>query len=104
MSILVVGSVAFDVLKTPTKEADRVLGGAATYFALSASFFTQVNVVAVVGDDFTEDDRTIFEGRPVDLSGLETARGTTFRWGGAYSEDLTQRTTLFTDLGVFEKF
>ncbi len=104
MSILVVGSVAFDVLKTPTKEADRVLGGAATYFALSASFFTQVNVVAVVGDDFTEDDRTIFEGRPVDLSGLETARGTTFRWGGEYSQDLTQRTTLFTDLGVFEKF
>jgi sugar/nucleoside kinase (ribokinase family) len=104
MSILVVGSVAFDVLKTPTKEADRVLGGAATYFALSASFFTQVNVVAVVGDDFTEADRAIFEGRSVDLSGLETAAGTTFRWGGEYSRDLTQRTTLFTDLGVFESF
>jgi sugar/nucleoside kinase (ribokinase family) len=104
MSILVVGSVAFDVLKTPTKEAERVLGGAATYFALSASFFTQVNVVAVVGDDFTGEDRTIFEGRSVDLSGLETAPGTTFRWGGEYSQDLTQRTTLFTDLGVFESF
>jgi sugar/nucleoside kinase (ribokinase family) len=104
MSILVVGSVAFDVLKTPTKQADRVLGGAATYFALSASFFTQVNVVAVVGDDFTEDDRRIFEGRSVDISGLETSPGKTFRWGGEYSQDLTQRTTLFTDLGVFESF
>jgi sugar/nucleoside kinase (ribokinase family) len=104
MSILVVGSVAFDVLKTPTKEADRVLGGAATYFALSASFFTQVNVVAVVGDDFTEDDRKIFEGRSVDISGLETSPGKTFRWGGEYSRDLAQRTTLFTDLGVFESF
>ncbi len=104
MSILVVGSVAFDVLKTPTKQADRVLGGAATYFALSASFFTPVNVVAVVGDDFTEEDRRVFEGRSVDLSGLETARGKTFRWGGEYSQDLTQRTTLFTDLGVFESF
>ncbi len=104
MSILVVGSVAFDVLKTPTKEADRVLGGAATYFALSASFFTPVNVVAVVGDDFTQADRAIFNGRSVDLSGLETARGKTFRWGGEYSRDLSERTTLFTDLGVFEKF
>ncbi len=104
MSILVVGSVAFDVLKTPSKQADRVLGGAATYFALSASFFTPVNVVAVVGDDFTEDDRRVFDGRSVDLSGLETARGRTFRWGGEYSDDLTKRTTLFTELGVFESF
>jgi sugar/nucleoside kinase (ribokinase family) len=104
MSILVVGSVAFDVLKTPTKEGDRVLGGAATYFALSASFFTPVNVVAVVGDDFTHEDRKVFDGRSVDLSGLETARGKTFRWGGEYSNDLTRRTTLFTDLGVFESF
>jgi sugar/nucleoside kinase (ribokinase family) len=104
MSILVVGSVAFDVLKTPTKHGERVLGGAATYFALSASFFTPVNVVAVVGDDFREEDRRIFDGRPVDLSGLETARGKTFRWGGEYSRDLTERRTLFTDLGVFESF
>jgi sugar/nucleoside kinase (ribokinase family) len=104
MSILVVGSVAFDVLKTPSKDADRVLGGAATYFALSASFFTPVNVVAVVGEDFTPEDRRAFEGRSVDLSGLETAPGKTFRWGGQYSSDLTTRTTLFTELGVFETF
>jgi sugar/nucleoside kinase (ribokinase family) len=81
-----------------------VLGGAATYFALSASFFTQVNVVAVVGDDFTEQDRSVFRGRSIDLSGLETGKGKTFRWGGEYSRDLTQRTTLFTELGVFERF
>ncbi|MGH9320283.1 MAG: PfkB family carbohydrate kinase [Vicinamibacteria bacterium] len=104
MAILVVGSVAFDDLKTPTRNADGVIGGAATYFALSASFFTEVNVVAVVGDDFTERERKIFEGRPVDISGLETAPGKTFRWGGEYSADLTSRTTLFTDLGVFERF
>jgi sugar/nucleoside kinase (ribokinase family) len=104
MSILVVGSVAFDDLKTPTKQADRVLGGAATYFALSASFFTDVNVVAVVGEDFTDKERGVFDDRPVDLSGLETMKGKTFRWGGEYSADLTERTTLFTDLGVFESF
>jgi sugar/nucleoside kinase (ribokinase family) len=104
LSILVVGSVAFDVLRTPTRQGDRVLGGAATYFALSASFFTQVNVVAVVGDDFTDQDRSLFRGRSIDLSGLETAKGKTFRWGGEYSRDLTQRTTLFTELGVFERF
>jgi sugar/nucleoside kinase (ribokinase family) len=104
MSILVVGSVAFDDLQTPSKSASGVLGGAATYFALSASFFTPVNVVAVVGDDFTEKDRRAFDGKPVDLSGLETAKGKTFRWGGEYSDDLTRRTTLFTELGVFEKF
>jgi sugar/nucleoside kinase (ribokinase family) len=104
MSILVVGSVAFDELKTPTKQGERVLGGAATYFALSASFFTPVNVVAVVGEDFTEEDRRVFDGRPVDLSGLETRRGRTFRWGGEYSRDLAERKTLFTDLGVFESF
>jgi sugar/nucleoside kinase (ribokinase family) len=104
LSILVVGSVAFDVLRTPTKQGERVLGGAATYFALSASFFTQVNVVAVVGDDFTEQDRSVFRGRSIDLSGLETGKGKTFRWGGEYSRDLTQRTTLFTELGVFERF
>jgi sugar/nucleoside kinase (ribokinase family) len=104
MSILVVGSVAFDDLKTPTKSQDSVLGGAATYFALAASHFTDVNVVAVVGEDFRPEDRAVFEGRSVDLSGLETAKGKTFRWGGEYSKDLTQRTTLFTELGVFETF
>lgn len=104
MSIVVVGSVAFDELKTPTKQGDNVLGGAATYFALAASHFTDVNVVAVVGDDFTDAERKVFDGRSIDLAGLETKKGKTFRWGGEYSQDLTERTTLFTDLGVFEAF
>ena len=104
MSILVVGSVAFDTLKTPTVEAERVIGGAATHFALAASFFSDVNLVAVVGEDFMDEDRRIFDGRPVDLAGLQTAEGKTFRWGGEYSEDLTERTTLFTELNVFENF
>lgn len=104
MSILVVGSVAFDDLKTPSEEAQDVVGGAATYFALSASHFTDVNVVAVVGNDFGAEQKKIFEERPIDLAGLETANGKTFRWGGEYSSDLTERTTLFTELGVFEKF
>ena len=104
MSILVVGSVAFDDLKTPSEDATDVVGGAATYFALSASHFTDVNIVAVVGDDFGEEQRKVFEGRSVDLAGLEHADGKTFRWGGEYSADLTERTTLFTELGVFESF
>ena len=104
MSVLVVGSVAFDDLKTPSEDATDVVGGAATYFALSASHFTDVNIVAVVGDDFGEEQRKVFEGRSVDLAGLERAEGKTFHWGGEYSADLTERTTLFTELGVFESF
>lgn len=104
MSILVVGSVAFDDLNLPTGNAEKVLGGAATYFSLAASYFTSVNVVAVVGDDFGERERSVFKGRNIDLTGLETAKGTTFRWGGEYSSDLRDRKTLFTELGVFEQF
>jgi len=104
MSILVVGSVAFDTIKTPFGEAKDILGGSTSYFALAASHFTQVNVVAVVGEDFTDRERAAFEGRSIDLAGLEVAPGRTFRWGGEYSFDLNERTTLFTELNVFEKF
>ena len=104
MSILAVGSVAFDTLKTPFGEVDKILGGSASHFALAASFFTQVNVVAVVGEDFTDKERDVFKGRSIDLSGLQTAPGKTFRWGGEYSYDLNERTTLFTELNVFENF
>ena len=104
MSILAVGSVAFDTVKTPFGEVEKILGGAASHFALAASFFTQVNIVAVVGDDFTDKERDVFKGRPIDLSGLQTAAGKTFRWGGEYSYDLNERTTLFTELNVFENF
>lgn len=104
MSLLVVGSVAFDAIQTPFHEAKRVLGGAALYFALAASFFTKVNVVGVVGDDFTDKDADIFRRRRIDTQGLEHAPGKTFFWAGKYSADFTDRTTLVTDLNVFATF
>ena len=94
MSLLVVGSVAFDCLETPFGKVDRTLGGAATYFALAASHFTPVRVVAIVGEDFTPEDKAVFHGRPIDLSGLEHAKGKTFFWAGRYSQNLNERTTL----------
>ena len=75
MSLLVVGSVAFDALETPYGKVDRTLGGAATYFSIAASCFTHVNLVGVVGDDFTAKDRAVFRGRRIDISGLERAAG-----------------------------
>jgi len=104
MSVLIVGSVAFDTLKTPHGNVDRILGGAATHFSLAASVFSEANIVAVVGDDFTDEERSVFEGRPIDLTGLEVAEGKTFRWGGQYGDDPNDRTTLFTELNVFESF
>ena len=104
MSLLVVGSVAFDAIETPHGKVDRTLGGAASYFALAASHFAPVRMVAVVGDDFTEKEKAIFHGRKIDLSGLEYAQGKTFFWAGRYSLDMNQRTTLATELNVFGTF
>jgi sugar/nucleoside kinase (ribokinase family) len=104
VSLLVVGSVAFDALESPYGKVDRALGGAATYFAVAASFFTHVNLVGIVGDDFTEIDAQIFRGRTIDTEGLERAAGKTFFWAGKYSENLNERVTLTTDLNVFADF
>ena len=104
MSLLVVGSVAFDAVETPHGKVDRMLGGAATYFAVAASFFTHVNLVGIVGTDFTEKDASIFKGRKIDTLGLERADGKTFFWAGKYSENMNERTTLATDLNVFADF
>lgn len=104
MSLLVVGSVAFDALESPYGKVDRALGGAATYFAVAASFFTHVNLVGIVGDDFTEVDAQIFRGRTIDIEGLERATGKTFFWAGRYSENLNERVTLTTELNVFAAF
>ena len=104
MSLLVVGSVAFDALESPYGKVDRALGGAATYFAVAASFFTHVNLVGIVGDDFTEVDAQIFRGRTIDIEGLERAAGKTFFWAGRYSENLNERITLTTELNVFAAF
>jgi len=104
MSLLVVGSVAFDALETPFGKVERTLGGAATYFSVAASFFTHVNLVGVVGDDFTRKDENIFKGRRIDISGLERAAGKTFFWAGRYGIDPNDRVTLATELNVFSTF
>lgn len=104
MSLLVVGSVAFDALECPHGKVDRTVGGAATYFAVAASFFTKVNLVAVVGEDFTEKDAEIFKGRHIDTRGLECVPGKSFFWSGKYSLNLNERVTLATELNVFAEF
>lgn len=104
MSLVVVGSVAYDAIETPHGKRERTLGGACTYIALSASYFTNVSIVAVVGDDFEDQDRDLLVSRKIDLEGLERVPGKTFFWSGAYSADMNDRTTLQTDLNVFADF
>jgi sugar/nucleoside kinase (ribokinase family) len=104
MSILVVGSVAFDTLETPSGKRERVLGGAATHFALAASFFTDVRVVGVVGEDFTAEEERVLTDKGVDTRGIERASGKSFHWTGNYLTDLNEATTLATDLNVFADF
>ncbi|MBI3404482.1 MAG: sugar kinase [Acidobacteria bacterium] len=104
MSLVVVGSVAFDALETPFGRVARTLGGAATYFSVAASFFTQVRLVGIVGDDFTARDAAVFNGRSINLEGLERAQGKSFFWAGRYSDDLNHRDTLVTELNVFANF
>jgi sugar/nucleoside kinase (ribokinase family) len=104
MSILVVGSVAFDNVETPEGRRDRCLAGAATYFSLAASYFTQVRVIGVVGDDFSAEDEAVFTKRGIDIRGIEHAPGKTFHWTGSYMKNLNEAQTLRTDLNVFETF
>src|ERR1051326_1407010 len=104
MSIVAVGSIAFDTIKTPFDEVTDVVGGSLTYFSLAASYFTDVSVVAVVGEDFGDEQLALFKGRCIDLHGVTRANGKTFRWGGEYSYNLNSRETLFTELNVFEGF
>lgn len=104
MSILVVGSVAFDSIETPQGRRDRCLGGAATYFALSASYFTEVRVIAVVGEDFTAEHEAVLTTRGVDTQGLEHTSGKSFHWTGSYMKNLNEAQTLKTELNVFESF
>lgn len=102
--ILVVGSVAFDSIENARGRAERVLGGAASYSSISASYFARPSVVAVVGTDFTAKDRAPFVKCGVDLEGLQVKEGKTFHWGGSYDKDLKNATTKFTDLNVFKDF
>ncbi len=104
MSLVVIGSVAYDAIETPHGKRERTLGGACTYIALSASYFTQTSIVGVVGEDFADADRAVLENKGVDLEGLEQVPGKTFFWSGVYSADMNDRTTLQTDLNVFADF
>ena len=104
MSILVVGSVAFDTIATPSGRVADILGGAATYFALAASYFTEVRMVAVVGEDFSPEHEAVLKKHGVDTRGIERTQGKTFRWGGQYLDNLNEAKTEFTELNVFEKF
>ena len=104
MSILVVGSVAFDSVETPFGKADNVLGGSATYFSTAASYFSEVKLVAVVGEDFPDEHIDFLKSKGVDVDGLKKMQGKTFRWKGRYDYDLNEAHTLATHLNVFEKF
>ncbi len=104
MSLLVVGSIAFDTVKTPFGEVEEVIGGSATYFSVAASYFTDVKLVAVVGEDFGDKEKEIFNDRSIDLRGLKQNPGQTFRWKGEYGFDLNEARTLETHLNVLADF
>jgi sugar/nucleoside kinase (ribokinase family) len=104
MAILVVGSVAFDTIETPSGRAERCLGGAATHFALAASYFTDVRVIAVVGEDFTAEHEAILKQRGIDTRGVEHTEGKSFFWSGSYLKNLNEAQTLNTELNVFQSF
>ena len=104
MAITVVGSVAFDTVETPSGRKERCLAGAATYFSLAASFFTDVRIIAVVGEDFGASEQSVFDARKIDTTGIQHAPGKTFFWQGSYLENLNEAKTLRTDLNVFAGF
>ncbi|MBI5814567.1 MAG: sugar kinase [Nitrospinae bacterium] len=104
MSLLVVGTMAYDSVKTPFGQRDWALGGSATYFSMSASYFTKVNLVAVIGEDFNKDDLDMLSKRGVDISGVQRAKGKSFHWKGEYGFDLNEAKTLDTQLNVLLDF
>src|SRR5215469_5732374 len=104
MAITVVGSVAFDTVETPAGKSERSLAGAATYFSLAASYFTQVRVIAVVGEDFGLEQQAVFDQHGIDTRGIERAPGKSFFWQGSYLDNLNEAKTLQTDLNVFAGF
>lgn len=102
--ILVVGSLAYDTIETPSGKVERALGGSANYFSLAASLSAKVRVVGVVGEDYAESDKELLRGRGVDLEGMFVAPGRTFHWEGAYAGDMNEAITKKTELNVFEQF
>lgn len=104
MPVLVVGSIAIDTVKTQLEERREVLGGAASYASISASFFSPVNLIGIVGTDFPQEYIELFTSRGINLDGMEVAEGRTFRWSGEYDWDMNRRRTLDLELNVFENF
>lgn len=104
MSVLVVGSIALDDVATPSTQRKNLLGGSASYASVAASFFGDVRLVGIVGTDFPENHRSLFEKHNIDLTGLEVAEGKTFRWSGEYEANMNNRRTITVDLNVFEHF
>src|SRR5581483_3144807 len=104
MSVLIVGSTALDSIKTPKSENPRLLGGSASHAAVAASFFSPVNLVGVVGDDFPARYLKLYERHGIGLDGLQRVPGKTFHWSGEYEVNMNNRRTLLTELGVFETF
>jgi sugar/nucleoside kinase (ribokinase family) len=104
MPVLVVGSVALDTVETPAAKQTDILGGSASFFSITASFLTPVQLVAVIGDDFPEEHVELLQQRQIDLAGLQRATGSTFRWSGRYLPDMVGRVTLDTQLNVFQSF
>jgi sugar/nucleoside kinase (ribokinase family) len=104
MSLLVVGALAYDTVETPTGRVEEILGGAATYFAVGASYFGPVRLVGVVGEDFKHEHRKLLEERGVLLEGLEVRKGKTFRWTGRYSGDMNVAETMATHLNVLDGY
>ncbi len=104
MSVLIVGSIALDTVKTPVEEHADQLGGSASYAALGASFFSPVKLVGVVGDDFPESEFEFWKSRQIDAAGVQKVEGKTFRWSGEYAWDMNTRETRSVELNVFEHF
>lgn len=104
MSLIIVGSLAFDTLETPYGRKERIVGGSSTYCALAASYFTQPGIVSVIGEDFPDETIDFFKNRNIDLEGISREAGPTFHWEARYGLDPNQRTTIKTELNVFENF
>jgi len=104
VTLLAIGTIAFDDLESPSGKREHLFGGSATYFSLSASNFCPVQLVAVVGEDFGPQEESVFSGRPIDLEGVARRQGKCFHWSGSYGEDLNEARTLKTDLNVFADF
>ena len=104
MSVLIVGSIALDTVKTPVEEHSDLLGGSASYAAVAASYFSPVRLVGIVGSDFPQSEFYFWKSRKIDTAGVQRVNGKTFHWSGEYEDNMNNRRTLLTELGVFETF